>query len=277
MPPRSELARRLDALVAELDPVAKREADPVGIVHEYADPDAQEIVALLAASLAFGNIVAIRRSIRRVLAAIEDPRHIARGKPWLRRRLRGFRHRVYTGDHVAMLLHRAHLLRRRHGTLGHAFAAGAEGRDVREALARFADALRGPGADRGMRHLVPDPRAGSACKRLWLYLRWMVRPADGLDLGLWQTAGVSPASLLIPVDTHVQRIANNLGLTSRADASWRTAEEITDALRTLDPDDPVRYDFALCHFGVSRACPSRRDDDACASCSLQTVCRHWGA
>jgi uncharacterized protein (TIGR02757 family) len=147
-----------------------------------------------------------------------------------------------------------------------------EAGELREGLARFADALRGERASRSLRHLVPDPRAGSACKRQLLYLRWMVRPADGVDLGLWP---LSPAQLIVPVDTHVHRIAKNLDLTRRNDASWRTAEEITAALREMDPHDPVRYDFALCHLGVSRACPSRRDSDKCAACVLKPVCVRW--
>ncbi|MCC6872784.1 MAG: DUF2400 family protein, partial [Sandaracinaceae bacterium] len=104
-------------------------------------------------------------------------------------------------------------------------------------------------------------------------LRWMIRPADGVDLGLW--AELSPSILLIPVDTHVHRIAKNLGLTERNDASWRTAEEITASLRRLDPLDPVKYDFALCHLGISRQCPSRRDPDKCDACVLRPSCGVW--
>jgi uncharacterized protein (TIGR02757 family) len=100
----------------------------------------------------------------------------------------------------------------------------------------------------------------------------MVRPADGVDLGLWP---VSPSDLLIPVDTHIHRISRNLGLTDRRAASWATAEEITANLRRLDPRDPVKYDFALCHLGVSRQCPSRSEQDKCARCVLQDVCSVW--
>ena len=144
--------------------------------------------------------------------------------------------------------------------------------DFRESMARFADALRGDATNRSMRHLVSDPRAGSACKRLALYARWMVRPADGIDLGLWP---IAPSALIVPVDTHVHRISRNLGLTRRCTASWATAEEITAALRRFDPYDPVKYDFALCHLGVSRDCPSRPDLAKCERCVLQDVCRVW--
>jgi uncharacterized protein (TIGR02757 family) len=163
---------------------------------------------------------------------------------------------------------------REHETLGNAFVHfhRASDGDFREALARFADALRGDTTSRSLRHLVSDPRAGSACKRLVLYARWMVRPADGVDLGLWP---IAPSDLVIPVDTHIHRISRNLGLTNRRTATWATAEEITAALRKFDPDDPVKYDFALCHLGVSRECPSRPDPAKCEQCVLQDVCSVW--
>ena len=100
----------------------------------------------------------------------------------------------------------------------------------------------------------------------------MIRPADGVDLGLWD---VDPARLLVPVDVHVHRLARNLGLTRRASPSFRTTEEITAALARFDPADPVGYDFALCHMGILQGCPSRRDAKRCAGCGIQGVCIHW--
>lgn len=249
----------------------------MGFVHAFADARDKEIVALVAASLAFGNVVAIRASVARALAVLGDaPSEAARTmtEASLSTRLEGFVHRVYRGEHVARLVANAGALQRAHGTLGAYFAErlAAHGGELLPAMADLADALRGSAPARGMKHLMPDPRAGSACKRLLLYLRWMIRPADGVDFGLWP---VSPAVLVIPVDTHVHRIAKNLRLTERDDASYATALEITAALRRFDADDPVRYDFALCHLGVSRACPSRRHDALCGACVLQDVCRHW--
>jgi hypothetical protein len=98
----------------------------------------------------------------------------------------------------------------------------------------------------------------------------MVRGPDAVDLGIWK--GVPRSTLIIPLDTHVARIARCLGLTDRQDMSWRTAEEITRNLRVLDPEDPVRYDFALCHLGMSGACPPRPEAGKCACCALGTVC-----
>jgi uncharacterized protein (TIGR02757 family) len=271
------IRERLDLLLAACDAEFTRSRDPVGFVHRYGDPRDQEIVGLIASCLAFGNVVAARRSIDRVLMAL-GPKPAATvmelGPAELRDLLRGFVHRIYTGEHLASMLWRAGDLCRGHETLGNAFAHfhRLSGGDFRDGLARFADALRGDSASRSLRHLVSDPRAGSACKRLLLYARWMVRPADGVDLGLW---AIAPSELLIPVDTHIHRISRNLGLTDRRTACWATAEEITAALRQFDPEDPVKYDFALCHLGVSRECPSRPDAAKCERCVLQDVCSVW--
>jgi uncharacterized protein (TIGR02757 family) len=185
-------------------------------------------------------------------------------------------------DEVVRLLAGAGALLRTHGTLGAAFArcfAEAGEPTVKGALGRFVDALLDPASvpgagppTRRLRHLLPHPARGSACKRLNLFLRWMVR-AGGADFGLWR--GVPASALVIPLDTHVHRIAGFIGLTARKDLSWRTAEEITARLRAIDPRDPVRFDFALSHLGISGSCPSRRDARKCAGCPLQLVCRHW--
>jgi hypothetical protein len=128
---------------------------------------------------------------------------------------------------------------------------------------------------RGLRHLLPDAAGPGAAKRWNLYLRWMVRGPDAVDLGAWR--GVPRAALLVPLDTHVHRVARRLGLTRRADAGWRTAGEITAALRLVDPSDPVRFDFALCHLGMCGACPARLTPAHCAACPLVSGCRFASA
>jgi uncharacterized protein (TIGR02757 family) len=119
---------------------------------------------------------------------------------------------------------------------------------------------------------LPDVRGSSGSKRLLLFLKWVCRPADGVDLGLWS---VDPAVLLIPIDVHLHRLARNLGLTRRRNPSWRTTEEVTVALSRLDPADPAKYDFSLCHLGMAQRCPSRRDEVRCEGCGVKTVCIHW--
>jgi uncharacterized protein (TIGR02757 family) len=102
----------------------------------------------------------------------------------------------------------------------------------------------------------------------------MIRPADGIDLGLWP---LDPAILVCPVDTHIHKLSRNLGFTRRKDVSFRTAQEITRALARFDPADPVKYDFSLCHLGMLQRCPSRRDPARCEGCGVQPVCRFWTA
>src|SRR5690606_11926433 len=109
------------------------------------------------------------------------------------------------------------------------------------------------------------------CKRHTMLLRWMVRPADGLDLGLWTWAG--PHRLLMPVDTHVLRLGGHLGLTTRRPATLATSREITAALRAIDPRDPTRFDFALSRLGILSECPARERLELCAPCELRPACR----
>ncbi len=151
---------------------------------------------------------------------------------------------------------------REHDSLRGLFLRGYEPSDpnVGPSLTRFVDTLlaydaRPVGAAKleppgsGVRYLLVRPADGSACKRLNMFLRWVVRPDDGLDLGLWPE--VSTRRLIVPLDTHSSRVARALGFTHRTTTDWRTAEEVTAALRRYDPDDPVRYDFALCHVSMS--------------------------
>lgn len=276
--PHPDTRARLDALLATHDRAAHVARDPVAFVHRYPDPGDAEIAGLVAALVAFGNVVAVRASVGRALEALgpSPARTVeAASEGALLRRLDGWAHRVYRAPHLARVLHRAGRLRLDQGSVGAALAGHRrDAGDLQESLARLADDLRGPDPERGLAHLVPNPRSGSACKRLLLYLRWMVRPRDGVDLGLWRD-GVAPADLVMPLDTHVFRISRNLRLTGRKVPSWAAAEEITAALRRFDPADPVKYDFAICHLGVSRECPSRRDPARCDRCALRSVCRVW--
>jgi uncharacterized protein (TIGR02757 family) len=278
----------LDAVRARCDVAARLERDPVGVVHRYADASDQEIVGLVAACIAFGNVTTIRAKLDQALARLgEHPARMGDDPHAARAAMRGWVHRVFRGEDIAQLVVGARAVQRTHGSLGHAFAAdlaehaGREG--LREALAAWCTRIRDVGGltraaklsgRRGPSHLLPDPRGASGSKRLFLYLRWMVRAADGVDLGLW-SAQVDPSVLLCPVDTHIHKLSRNLGFTKRRDLSWKTTEEITRALAAFDPRDPVKYDFALCHMGMLQRCPSRRDLRRCDGCGVKGVCRHW--
>ena len=277
---------RLLALLEHTDAPRNIRNDPVELPHRYRDPLDVEVAALLAAALAYGRVDLFKPRLTALLDALGDhPGHAARdlSLAQLRKRAGRFSYRMTGPDEVARLLAGAGALSRKHGSLGAAFAGFfriADQPTVRTALGAFVDGLLDPGAvpgegevSRRLKHLLPHPERGSACKRLNLFLRWMVRGPDAVDFGLWR--GVPKSALVIPLDTHVHRIAGLIGLTGRADLSWRTAEEITARLRTLDPADPVKFDFALSHLGISGSCRARRDDVRCAGCDLQPVCRYW--
>lgn len=278
----------LDRFQRGYDAAARIGFDPVELPRRYPDPGDAELVGLLAAALAYGRADLFKPQLEVVLAAL-GPRPAGFAAALAERPEAGpfaaFRYRFNRPEDVAALVAAAGWLRGAHGSLGARFAAllgeeqGSQ-EPLRCALARFGRELREapPVAGllrrrgrRGLAHLLPDAALPGACKRWNLYLRWMVRGPDAVDLGLWR--GVSPAALCIPLDTHVARIARYLGLTDRSDLTWRTAAEITANLRLLDPADPVRFDFALCHLGMSGACPARRDPEKCRACPLRAHCR----
>lgn len=261
------------------------ETDPVSFAHRYPEPADQEVAGLVASCLAYGNVSAIRGSVAAALAPL-NPRPAAALDRFsageLRTRYRRFRHRFTSGRDLAALLWTIREMRRTHGSIREFFLEGYDrgSRTLREALISFvARALNRdvrafyrskPPAGEGIRFLLPSPAEGSGCKRLNLFLRWMVRRDDGVDLGLWRE--VRPRQLLMPVDTHIARISAYIGLTRRRSPGWAMTEEITASLREMDPRDPVRYDFALCRLGILDACPRHQDPQKCAACPLQPVC-----
>ena len=254
----------------------------MAVVHRYPAPEDRELVGLIASAVAFGNVKALRAKLEEALARL-GPRvaDVADRPDEVAARLSGWKHRVYRGEDLTRLLVGARSVQRAAGSLGRRFSLDlAQQGDLRGALTAFTRAIReaaGLGGDgktkrRGSAHILADPAGASGCKRLLLYLRWMVRPADGVDLGLWD---VPTSALLVPVDVHIHKLGQNLGFTRRKTTSWKTTEEITEALRRFDASDPVKYDFALCHLGMLRRCPSRRDAVRCRGCGVKPVCRHW--
>jgi uncharacterized protein (TIGR02757 family) len=277
-----EIGAALDRVMATCDVPARLAVDPVSIVHRYARSSDRELVGLMASSVAFGNVKAFRAKLEQALARLgSDVTAVADDELEVFARLHGWKHRVYRGEDLARLLIGARRVQRVSGSLGRRFSEDlARERDLRGALTSFAGAIREAGGldrrdggkRRGAAHILADPGGSSGCKRLLLYLRWMVRPEDGVDLGLWD---IPTSLLLVPVDTHIHKLGRNLGLTRRKALSWKTTEEITGVLRKLDPEDPAKYDFALCHLGMLQRCPSRKDTVRCQGCAVMPVCRHW--
>jgi uncharacterized protein (TIGR02757 family) len=278
----SDARDRLDNLYRTFDHVNSA-SDPVHIVRRYQKPSDREIVGFCAAALAFGRVASVLQSIERLLDAMgPDPAAFVRNFDATRDRgpLQPLVHRWIRGrDLVALLLILQRMLRES-GSVEAFFLAGDDAAqpDVGTALNSFSErALRTdlrsaygarPPKRLGVCYFFPRPSAGSACKRLNLFLRWMVRK-DEIDLGVW--TGVSPARLVVPLDTHVIRLGRCLRLTRYASPGWKMAADITAALRAIDPVDPVRYDFSLCHVGMMNACGYGRPQRD-ANCPLRGLC-----
>ena len=280
------LREPLERLYREFDYGARLTRDAIEFPLRYAAPDDREVVALLTACLAYGRVDLFGRALEGALAVMgAAPARFVREFD-ARRQAGAFEGFVYRfnrpRDLVAFCAATRDLLAR-YGSLEKCFVAGDPdpAGPIGPALERFArafleadvrDVFPRRRLSRGYRHLFPLPSAGGPCKRLHLFLRWMVR-REAPDFGQWTS--LSPARLLMPVDTHVENMSRAIGLTRRRSRTWKMAEEITARLARVDPADPVKYDFALCHKRMSGDCRDRRDAVVCAPCGLRVVCRHW--
>ena len=277
----SDLKGRLDALYTSFNHVDSA-ADPIQIVRRYEHPADREVVGFCSAALAFGRVASVLQSIERLLAIMgpspaafvrkfDPPRQLAAFEPLVHRWTRG-------RDLVALLIILQRMLER--GSIEGFFLDGYDPAmvDVSHALESFSnralaidqrEAYGGRRSHPGVAYFFPRPSGGSGCKRLNLFLRWMVRH-DTVDFGLWSR--VAAAKLVVPLDTHVIRVGRCLKLTRYTSPGWKMAADITASLRELDPVDPVKYDFALCHIGMADLCGFNRARGD-ALCPLRGLCR----
>lgn len=256
--------------------------DPIWTVRRFADPADREVVAFIAAVLAFGRVQSVIQTVDAVLAVMgESPaRFVHAFTPDQATAFAELGHRWIRGRDLAALMWQLHQMLRSHGSLEGFFAAGhaADAETVEAGLESFS--TRAMALDLkavygrakpvpGVGYFFSRPSSGGACKRLNLFLRWVVRH-DAVDMGLW--TAVRPAQLIVPLDTHIIRVGRCLGMTKRVSPGWKMAADITATLRRLEPEDPVRYDFAMCHLGMLGACGfgTTRSN---AQCPLRDVCR----
>ena len=258
--------------------------DPVQFVHRYDDPRDREIAGLIASAFAYGNVKIVLRTVAQALAYLGpkpsativefDPKRDLR-------RLRGFYHRFNTSRDLAVLFWMIRRTFEEYGSIESAFGTVSDD-NTAVCINRFASRMLGYGHQKfyprgeldrriAVRFFFPTPAQGSACKRTNLFLRWMVRPADGIDCGVWTQ--IQSGQLVIPLDTHIARISRYIGLTGLKSPGWSMAVDITNSLRKLNREDPLRYDFALCHLGIAGDCPRKRDPVKCRRCPIQAVCR----
>lgn len=236
--------------------------DPVSLAHAYADARDREVAAFFAAILAYGNVRTILASVNKILLRLGASPYQSLVDLKFANLFSDFRHRFTTGEDIEILCHWLSQALRSHGSIEAFFVetVSMEFPEMKTSLSNFVNRLTRlplPAAfksvaqrrGRNLKYLISDPGRGSACKRLNMYLRWVVRPADGIDLGLWTKLRAS--QLMLPVDTHLLQTLQQLRWTRSKQATWQVVESATARLRIYSPEDPVRYDFALCHLSMA--------------------------
>jgi uncharacterized protein (TIGR02757 family) len=272
------LKRILDRFYDDFDFDERLLEDPIEFPHRYSDPKDIEVSGFIASCLSYGKVGLFKSVVERVLvltgahpASFLMDLDLKKLRPLL-----SFKYRFNESGDILCLLFVIHRLLKRFSSLEDAFLKhySREDRDTGRAIAGFVDEVMSINTSpvygrnirpRGMTQFFPSPSRGSACKRMNLFLRWMVRDKD-IDFGLWK--GIPGNKLVIPLDVHIARISRCLGFTDRSSSDWKTAVEITEALKRLDPADPLKYDFALCHHGISGMCMGR-NNPGCRECVFQ--------
>jgi len=238
-----------------------------------------EIAALLAAELAYGKVQQIEKSLTDLLGRMGDSpfEFVGDFDGRKRAKLKDFKHRFTTGDDISDLLILLKDVLKRHGSIEKFFAQGynSDDKDIIPALSKFCDSLLEMHAKthngcipKGLGYLLVRPAAGSACKRLNLFLRWMVRD-DDVDTGLWRS--IDKSKLIVPVDVHMSRLCRILGFYDHETVSLKTAIKITESFAEVEPGDPVKYDFALSRIGILEGCTGSSRPE-CKSCELLEFC-----
>ncbi len=276
------LKKTLDKFYKDYDFQERLKHDPIEFPHRYSRPVDIETAGFIASCFSYGKVELFKPVIERIL------------KPGGRRPaafLRNFSlkndgdyykqisYRFNKGNDVLCFVYILSSILKQWGSLKKMFYHyfKVEDDDIQNALSGFVENFYGidtaPVYGRnvkpsGLIQLVPAPRKGSACKRMNLFLRWMVRTED-IDLGVWDK--IPASKLIIPLDTHIAKISRCLGLTKRTASDWKTAKEITEALKKYDPRDPLKYDFALCHHGISGLCKGGKESSSCSSCVFLNI------
>ena len=253
--------------------------DPLQFVYNYSGNRNREIVGLLSASLAYGRVEQIQNSLTRLFDIIgENPyKFVGDFTDAKRKKLRHFKHRFNAGDDISDLLELLSKILKKYGSIEKYFLRGYKNYhdNIIPALSTFCDSLLEIHAskhkgkiNRGLEYLLVSPSRGSACKRMNLFLRWMVRD-DEVDAGTWKS--IDKAKLIVPIDVHMGRLCKFLGFHNKNTVLLKTAIEITRHFTELEPSDPVKYDFALSRIGIVENCDGKYSS-ACQSCELDIFC-----
>lgn len=272
------IKQNLDQFEKTFNKSEVRKNDPVDILWDYPRVEDQEVVALISSCLAYGRVQLLKQAIRTSLQLMGDSPYEFMKNYNIEetiKLMKNFKYRMCTGEDMAQLFMAISRTLKEYETIKNMFVFYDDPRrvDLQETLTGFVHALRrfSGSTSPGFLHMLPDPALGGACKRLNLMLRWLIRGPDEVDLGIW--GELSMSRLTIPLDTHIQRITRYIGISTRKTPDWRAAREITENLMKLCPEDPLKYDFVICHLGISGECPQRRDLKICARCQLQPICQ----
>jgi len=222
--------------------------DPVWILHRFNDEKDIEIIGLITSAYAYGQVDLINKFIEKLLARIGNQPYeftINFEKRKDKKYLKRFNYRFNTGSDLINLFQALQRVLIDYGSLKRLFLKGYKSgqENIATSLTLFTTELN------QNNFLIPDPLKKSACKRMNLFLRWMVRK-DEIDTGIWNE--VNKSKLIMPVDVHIARIAKRLNLVKRATVDIKFAVELTRKLKEFDSEDPVKYDFSLCHIGIDR-------------------------
>jgi len=254
------LSQKLDFHYEAFDK-SKISPDPLQFLHLYKEEGDIEVMGFIASLFAYGNV-------KQIINSLEKIRRIVGEKPYSYvvkftqkdyKDFKGLKHRFYSQEDIINLFLVMKGVHQNYGSLKNLFLSfyNPHESNLKIAISKFTDHLienvklisGQKNVSIGIRFMFPKPEKGSACKRMNLFLRWMVRK-DELDFGLWSE--IPTNKLVIPVDTHIAKVCTSLKLTKRKNVSWNMAEEITEKLKKFDPNDPVKYDFALCHIGMRK-------------------------
>jgi len=275
----TRIKRILDGLYRRYNRYDLIKPDPLQFVYQYSSRQDKEIVAFLAAALAYGRVQQIEKSLTDLLGRMDTCpfEFVQRFDERRREKLSDFKHRFTTGEDVSDLLELFRRVLRENGSMENYFLLGYSKTDgcVLPALSKFCDGLletyakaHSRQAPRGLKYLLAGPANGGASKRLNLFLRWMVR-SDDVDTGLWKR--INKVKLIVPVDIHMSRLCRILGLHNLKTVSLAMAVKVTEAFKEIEPADPVKYDFALSRIGIVRNCTGRCRS-GCESCELFKFC-----
>jgi len=251
--------------------------DPIEFPCQYKQHQDIEISGFIASCFAYGRVDLFKPIIGKILSFMGDSPYDFISNFNLKKHgklFTGIKYRFNSTNDIVALLYVIHKVVKKYGSIESCFKSFYNEKDgnIGSALSGLISymlkqaPLERNFLSKGFLQFFPSPQKGSACKRMNLFLRWMIRDRD-IDFGIWK--GIAKSKLVIPLDTHIARISRCLGFTKRVSQDWKTAIEITEAMKRFDSDDPLKYDFALCHSGISKVCSALR----CKDCRFTEFCR----